>query len=302
MGFFDRIKEGIKKTKEAVAERLDDVIANFRKVDEDMLEELEEALILADLGVDTATRAVSELRERAKREAIETPEALKAALCDIVSGMLIENPGLDLSTKPAVILVIGVNGVGKTTTIGKIAAKLTVGGKRVMLAAADTFRAAAAEQLTIWAGRAGAEIVSHGEGADPAAVVFDAISAAKARGSDVVIVDTAGRLHNKQNLMKELEKIGRVIERELPGAARETLLVLDATTGQNAVSQAAEFNRAAKLTGIALTKLDGTAKGGIVVAISATLGVPVKFVGVGEGVDDLLTFEPQAFAKALLDE
>ena len=302
MGFFDRIKEGIKKTKEAVAERLDDVIANFRKVDEDMLEELEEALILADLGVDTATRAVSELRERAKREAIETPEALKAALCDIVSGMLIENPGLDLSTKPAVILVIGVNGVGKTTTIGKIAAKLTAGGKRVMLAAADTFRAAAAEQLTIWAGRAGAEIVSHGEGADPAAVVFDAISAAKARGSDVVIVDTAGRLHNKQNLMKELEKIGRVIERELPGAARETLLVLDATTGQNAVSQAAEFNRAAKLTGIALTKLDGTAKGGIVVAISATLGVPVKFVGVGEGVDDLLTFEPQAFARALLDE
>ncbi len=302
MGFFDRIKEGIKKTKEAVAERLDDVIANFRKVDEDMLEELEEALILADLGVDTATRAVSELRERAKREAVETPEALKAALCDIVSGMLIENPGLDLSTKPAVILVIGVNGVGKTTTIGKIAAKLTAGGKRVMLAAADTFRAAAAEQLTIWAGRANAEIVSHGEGADPAAVVFDAISAAKARGSDVVIVDTAGRLHNKQNLMKELEKIGRVIERELPGAARETLLVLDATTGQNAVSQAAEFNRAAKLTGIALTKLDGTAKGGIVVAISATLGVPVKFVGVGEGVDDLLTFEPQAFAKALLDE
>ena len=302
MGFFDRIKEGIKKTKEAVAERLDDVIANFRKVDEDMLEELEEVLILADLGVDTATRAVSELRERAKREAIETPEALKAALCDIVSGMLIENPGLDLSTKPAVILVIGVNGVGKTTTIGKIAAKLTAGGKRVMLAAADTFRAAAAEQLTIWAGRAGAEIVSHGEGADPAAVVFDAISAAKARGSDVVIVDTAGRLHNKQNLMKELEKIGRVIERELPGAARETLLVLDATTGQNAVSQAAEFNRAAKLTGIALTKLDGTAKGGIVVAISATLGVPVKFVGVGEGVDDLLTFEPQAFARALLDE
>ena len=302
MGFFDRIKEGIKKTKEAVAERLDDVIANFRKVDEDMLEELEEALILADLGVDTATRAVSELRERAKREAIETPEALKAALCDIVSGMLIENPGLDLSTKPAVILVIGVNGVGKTTTIGKIAAKLTAGGKRVMLAAADTFRAAAAEQLTIWAGRAGAEIVSHGEGADPAAVVFDAISAAKARGSYVVIVDTAGRMHNKQNLMKELEKIGRVIERELPGAARETLLVLDATTGQNAVSQAAEFNRAAKLTGIALTKLDGTAKGGIVVAISATLGVPVKFVGVGEGVDDLLTFEPQAFARALLDE
>ena len=302
MGFFDRIKEGIKKTKEAVAERLDDVIANFRKVDEDMLEELEEALILADLGVDTATRAVSELRERAKREAVETPEALKAALCDIVSGMLIENPGLDLSTKPAVILVIGVNGVGKTTTIGKIAAKLTAGGKRVMLAAADTFSAAAAEQLTIWAGRANAEIVSHGEGADPAAVVFDAISAAKARGSDVVIVDTAGRLHNKQNLMKELEKIGRVIERELPGAARETLLVLDATTGQNAVSQAAEFNRAAKLTGIALTKLDGTAKGGIVVAISATLGVPVKFVGVGEGVDDLLTFEPQAFAKALLDE
>ena len=278
------------------------MIANFRKVDEDMLEELEEALILADLGVDTATRAVSELRERAKREAVETPEALKAALCDIVSGMLIENPGLDLSTKPAVILVIGVNGVGKTTTIGKIAAKLTAGGKRVMLAAADTFRAAAAEQLTIWAGRANAEIVSHGEGADPAAVVFDAISAAKARGSDVVIVDTAGRLHNKQNLMKELEKIGRVIERELPGAARETLLVLDATTGQNAVSQAAEFNRAAKLTGIALTKLDGTAKGGIVVAISATLGVPVKFVGVGEGVDDLLTFEPQAFARALLDE
>ena len=302
MGFFDRIKQGIQKTKEAVAERLDDVISNFRKVDEGMLEELEEALILADLGVETATRAVGELRERAKREAIESPEALRHALADIISAMLIDNPGLDLSTKPAVILVIGVNGVGKTTTIGKIAAKLAAQGKRVMLAAADTFRAAAAEQLTVWAGRAGADIVAHGEGADPAAVVFDAISAAKARGSDVVIVDTAGRLHNKQNLMKELEKIDRVIGRELPGAARETLLVLDATTGQNAVSQAAEFNRAAKLTGIALTKLDGTAKGGIVVAISASLGVPVKFVGVGEGVDDLLPFEPQAFAKALLEE
>ena len=300
MGFFDKIKEGLKKTSDAVAESIGDVFATFVKVDEDLLEELEEAMILADLGVTTATEAVEQLRDRAKHERISTKEELRAALKDILCGMMQEDTGLTLETTPSVILVIGVNGVGKTTTIGKLAASFANDGKRVMLAAADTFRAAAADQLTIWAERSGADIVRHQEGADPAAVVFDAIAAAKARGCDIILVDTAGRLHNKANLMNELNKIDRVITRELPDASRETLLVLDATTGQNAVSQAEQFNKAAKLTGIALTKLDGTAKGGIVIAISAGLGVPVKYVGVGEGIDDLMPFEREAFVDALL--
>ena len=300
MGFFDKIKQGLKKTSDAVAESIGDVFASFVKVDEDLLEELEEAMILADLGVTTATEAVDRLRDYAKHERINTKEELRAALKGILCDMMQEDTGLTMETTPSVVLVIGVNGVGKTTTIGKMAAAFAAEGKRVMLAAADTFRAAAADQLSIWAERSGADIVRHQEGADQAAVVFDAIAAAKARGCDVILVDTAGRLHNKANLMNELNKIDRVISRELPDASRETLLVLDATTGQNAVSQAEQFNKAAKLTGIVLTKLDGTAKGGIVIAISAGLGVPVKYVGVGEGIDDLMPFEREAFVDALL--
>lgn len=300
MGFFDKIKQGLKKTTEAVSASLGDVMSAFVKVDEDLLEELEEAMILADMGTATAADAVEQLRSRAKHERISTKEDLRIALCDILNDMMQEDAGLDISSEPAVILVIGVNGVGKTTTIGKLAASYTAQGKRVMLSAADTFRAAAADQLEIWAKRAGADLVRHSEGSDPAAVVFDSIAAAKARGCDIIIVDTAGRLHNKANLMNELNKIDRVITRELPDSSRETLLVLDATTGQNAVSQAEQFNKVAKLTGIVLTKLDGTAKGGIVIAISAGLGVPVKYVGVGEGIDDLMPFERRAFVEALL--
>ena len=302
MGFFDKLKQGLKKTSDAVGERMQDVMAAFVKVDADLLEELEEALILADLGAGVAAKSVAALEARAKRQKINTAAELRAALREILIEEMQEDTPLDLSGAPAVVLVIGVNGVGKTTTIGKLAARYTGEGKRVLLAAADTFRAAAADQLEIWAKRAGAELVRHGEGADPAAVVFDAVAAAKARGSDVIIVDTAGRLHNKANLMNELAKIDRILTRELPDSSRETLLVLDATTGQNAVHQAEEFNKAASLTGIVLTKLDGTAKGGIVVAISAGLGVPVKLVGVGEGIDDLMDFNREAFLEALLPE
>lgn len=302
MGFFDKMKEGLKKTTGAVSDVFSDMFAAFVKVDDDLLEELEEAMILADLGAATAAEATEKLRDVAKHERINTAGELRKALKNILIEMMQEDMPLDVSREPAVILVIGVNGVGKTTTIGKLAASYAAQGKRVMLAAADTFRAAAADQLTIWAKRAGADIVRHGEGADPAAVVFDAIAAAKARGCDLIIVDTAGRLHNKTNLMNELNKIDRVITRELPDSSRETLLVLDATTGQNAVAQAEQFNKAAKLTGIVLTKLDGTAKGGIVIAISAGLGVPVKYVGVGEGIDDLMPFEREAFVNALLPE
>ena len=302
MGFFDKIKEGLKKTTGAVSDVFNDMFAAFVKVDDDLLEELEEAMILADLGAATAAEATEKLRDVAKHEHINTAGELREALKTILIDMMQEDTPLDVSKEPAVVLVIGVNGVGKTTTIGKLAASYAAQGKRVMLAAADTFRAAAADQLTIWAQRSGADIVRHGEGADPAAVVFDAIAAAKARGCDLIIVDTAGRLHNKTNLMNELNKIDRVISRELPDSSRETLLVLDATTGQNAVSQAEQFNTAAKLTGIVLTKLDGTAKGGIVIAISAGLGVPVKYVGVGEGIDDLMPFEREAFVTALLPE
>ena len=302
MGFFDKIKEGLKKTTGAVSDVFSDMFAAFVKVDDDLLEELEEAMILADLGAATAAEATEKLRDVAKHERINTAGELREALKNILVDMMQEDTPLDVSKEPAVVLVFGVNGVGKTTTIGKLAASYAAQGKRVMLAAADTFRAAAADQLTIWAQRSGADIVRHGEGADPAAVVFDAIAAAKARGCDLIIVDTAGRLHNKTNLMNELNKIDRVISRELPDSSRETLLVLDATTGQNAVSQAEQFNKAAKLTGIVLTKLDGTAKGGIVIAISAGLGVPVKYVGVGEGIDDLMPFEREAFVTALLPE
>ena len=275
MGFFDKIKQGFKKTSDAVSHSLDSVFAAFVKIDADLLEELEEALILSDVGAATSAKIVAEVEKRAKLRKTTTAAELRDLLREVLTDNMLDNQPLDVSGKPAVILVIGVNGVGKTTSIGKLAARYVSEGKKVMLSAADTFRAAAADQLEIWAKRAGADIVRHGEGADPAAVVFDSISAAKARGSDVIIVDTAGRLHNKANLMNELAKIDRVISRELPDASRETLLVLDATTGQNAVHQAEEFNKAAELTGIILTKLDGTAKGGIVIAISAGLGVPV---------------------------
>ena len=300
MGFFDKIKQGFKKTSDAVSHSLDSVFAAFVKVDDDLLEELEEALILSDVGAATAAKIVAEVEKRAKLRKTTTANELRDLLREVLTDNMLDNQPLDTSGKPAVILVIGVNGVGKTTALGKLAARYVSEGKKVMLSAADTFRAAAADQLEIWAKRAGADIVRHGEGADPAAVVFDSISAAKARGSDIIIVDTAGRLHNKANLMNELAKIDRVISRELPDASRETLLVLDATTGQNAVHQAEEFNKAAELTGIILTKLDGTAKGGIVIAISAGLGVPVKLVGVGEGIDDLIDFDRAAFLEAIL--
>ena len=300
MGFFDKIKQGFKKTSDAVNHSLDSVFAAFVKIDDDLLEELEEALILSDVGASTAAKIVAEVEKRAKLRKTTTADELRDLLREVLTDNMLDNQPLNTDGKPAVILVIGVNGVGKTTSIGKLAARYVNEGKKVMLSAADTFRAAAADQLEIWAKRAGADIVRHGEGADPAAVVFDSISAAKARGSDIIIVDTAGRLHNKANLMNELAKIDRVISRELPDASRETLLVLDATTGQNAVHQAEEFNKAAELTGIILTKLDGTAKGGIVIAISAGLGVPVKLVGVGEGIDDLIDFDRAAFLEAIL--
>ena len=300
MGFFDKIKQGLKKTSDAVNHSLDSVFAAFVKVDDDLLEELEEAPILSDVGASTAAKIVAEVEKRAKLRKTTTADELRDLLREVLTDNMLDNQPLNTDGKPAVILVIGVNGVGKTTSIGKLAARYVNEGKKVMLSAADTFRAAAADQLEIWAKRAGADIVRHGEGADPAAVVFDSISAAKARGSDIIIVDTAGRLHNKANLMNELAKIDRVISRELPDASRETLLVLDATTGQNAVHQAEEFNKAAELTGIILTKLDGTAKGGIVIAISAGLGVPVKLVGVGEGIGDLIDFDRAAFLEAIL--
>ena len=301
MSFFDKIKAGLKKTKESTAANINAVFATFRTVDEDLLSDLEDALILADIGAYTASEAIEELRKQSKLQNLQTKEAVIDCLAKILAGKMAPNNGLQLNTKPSVILMVGVNGVGKTTSIGKIGAKLTAQGKKVLFAAADTFRAAAADQLTVWAGRANADIVRHAEGADPSAVIFDAISAAKARGCDVVICDTAGRLHNKQNLMNELEKMRRVINRELPDASVETLLVLDATTGQNAISQAEGFNSVTGLTGLVITKLDGTAKGGIAIHVSSSMQVPVKFIGLGEQVDDLLEFDALDFTRAFFD-
>ncbi len=300
MGFFDKIKAGLARTKQNMTNRLNSTIASFTGENEEFYEELEELLIMSDVGAEASMEAVDELRDVVRARGLRGGAELREALAEILTNMLGENEGLKLETKPSIILMVGVNGVGKTTTIGKLAMALGNEGKKVLLAAGDTFRAAAAEQLSVWAQRAGADFVRHEEGSDPAAVVFDSISAAKARGADVIIVDTAGRLHNKSNLMNELNKISRVIDRELPYADRETLLVLDATTGQNGLLQAEEFKKSAGLTGIVLTKLDGTAKGGIVFAITSKLGVPVKYVGVGEQADDLIPFEPKDFAEELL--
>ena len=303
MGLFEKLKAGLKKTSDAISNQVNSVFSVFVKVDDELFESLEEALIMADIGVETAEDIIERLRERVKLKHITDGNEVKVELQAVISDILREQDcEMHLDTVPSVILVIGVNGVGKTTSIGKIASYYKSQGKSVLLAAADTFRAAAIDQLDIWAQRAGCDIIKHQENSDPAAVVFDACAAAKARGVDVLICDTAGRLHNKKNLMAELEKISRVINRELPDSSRETLLVLDATTGQNAVSQAKLFSEAADITGIVLTKLDGTAKGGIVIAISREQSMPVKFIGVGEGVDDLQLFNPDDFAKALFDE
>ena len=302
MGFFERLKDGLKKTKESLFGQVNGIFKHFVKVDEDMLEELEEVLIASDVGVDVTEKVIEKLRDTVKEERIDDPEDARKALMRILQDVIGENEGLKLDTKPSVIFVIGVNGVGKTTSIAKIAHYLKGEGKSVALAAADTFRAAAIDQLEIWADRVGVPIVKHTEGADPAAVVFDAANYAKNRGIDVLIVDTAGRLHVKKNLMDELAKIGRVLDRELPGCDRETLLVLDAVTGQNAISQAKEFLQTAPISGIVLTKLDGTAKGGIVIAVKEELGIPVKFIGVGEQMDDLQPFDREQFVSALFEE
>ncbi len=301
MGFFDKIKAGLAKTRAALSNTLDEVFDNAERIDDDFFEELEETLILADLGMETVNKLMAELRRRVINRGLTTTDHVKFNLKLILNDMLnVGSPELKLGTTPSVILVIGVNGVGKTTTIGKIATQLVRQGKKVTLVAGDTFRAAAADQLEIWAQRSGAGIVRQHEGADPASVVFDGIQAAKARGSDVIIIDTAGRLHNKQNLMNELNKIGRIVERELPGADREVLLVLDGTTGQNGLIQAKTFKEIAGVTAVAITKLDGTAKGGIVIAVADALQVPIKFVGVGEQADDLMPFVAQEFVDAVI--
>ena len=301
MGFFDKIKAGLSKTRDALGSTLGNVFSGFSQLDDDFYDELEESLILADLGVETATKATDRLRKVIREQHLKTPEEAKQALKDILVEMLsVGETELKLDTKPGVVLVIGVNGVGKTTTIGKIASQLTKQGKKVLLIAGDTFRAAAADQLEIWAGRAGADIVRQHEGADPASVVFDGIQAARSRDVDVILVDTAGRLHNKQNLMNELNKISRIVERELPEASREVLLVLDGTTGQNGLIQAKQFKEIAGVTCMAVTKLDGTAKGGIVIAVSDALQIPVKFIGVGEQADDLMPFAARDFVEALI--
>ncbi len=299
MGFFNKIKEGLKKTRDAVIGQIDSMLKSFTKIDDELFEELEELLVMGDVGVPTAEKICEELKKRVKKEGIKNPNEIHRLLEETVADMLRGGEELDLSTTPSIILVIGVNGVGKTTTIGKLANHLTKQGKKVILAAGDTFRAAAIEQLEIWADRSHCEIIKQNEGSDPAAVIYDAISAAKARHADVIICDTAGRLHNKKPLMDELAKINRIIDRELPDAAKEKLLVLDATTGQNAVNQAEQFSLATGITGIVLTKLDGTAKGGVVLAIKEGLGIPVKYIGVGEQIDDLQPFDAEDFAKAL---
>ena len=301
MGLFSKIAQGLKKTRDNMAQQMDNLFKSFKKVDEELFEELEEILIMADVGMLTSERICGELRERVKKEKVSDSEEVKRLLREIIAGLLEGDQTLHLNSRPSVILVIGVNGVGKTTTIGKLANQLREEGKKVILAAGDTFRAAAGEQLEIWAKRSQTEMVRHAEGADPAAVVFDATAAAKARRADVVMVDTAGRLHNKKHLRDELPKTSRVIKRELPDADQEVLLVLDATTGQNAVNQAREFKNAAGITGIVLTKLDGTAKGGVVISIMEELQVPVKYIGVGEQMDDLQPFDAASFAQALFE-
>lgn len=299
MGFFDKLKEGLKKTRDSISGQISQMLHSFTKIDEDLFEELEELLVMGDVGVTTAEKICDEVRKKVKEQGIKNPDEIMQILENVVEGMISGGEELKLETKPSVILVIGVNGVGKTTSIGKIASKLKSEGKSVILGAADTFRAAAIDQLDVWAQRAEVPIIKHAEGSDPASVVFDTIAAAKARKCDVVICDTAGRLHNKKNLMDELGKISRIIDKSIPGCDKEILLVLDAATGQNAVNQAREFNSVTDITGIILTKLDGTAKGGVVIPIRAELNLPVKFIGVGEKVDDLQKFDAHDFTKAL---
>ncbi|MBQ3133713.1 MAG: signal recognition particle-docking protein FtsY [Clostridia bacterium] len=302
MGLFSKIGEGLRKTRGSLMNSVNSMLRAFGKVDDELFEELEEILIAGDVGINTSSHICEELRRRVKEEGIKDPALIRDLLREIVADMLRGDSAMHIHTKPSVVLVIGVNGVGKTTTIGKLAMRYKQAGKTVLLGAADTFRAAAIEQLAVWAERAGCDVIKHGAGADPTAVVFDTISAAKARGADLVICDTAGRLHNKKNLMDELAKMHRIIDRELPDADKETLLVLDATTGQNAVNQAREFKQVADISGIVLTKLDGTARGGVVLAIQEDLKVPVKFIGVGEGIDDLQEFDPEAFTAGLFEE
>ena len=301
MGFFDKLKNGLNKTKTSFDEKINNVFKNFRKVDEDFLDELEEVLIMSDIGMDTSVKIISNLREKIKKEKIQDEEDVKQALREEMQKILdVTDIGLHLNTKPSVILVVGVNGVGKTTSIGKMAARLARDGKKVIVAAADTFRAAAVEQLEIWAKRAGADIVKRDEGVDPASVVFDAIKKTKENGADVLIVDTAGRLHNKKYLMDELNKIQKVINKEMPDADKEVLLVIDGTTGQNAISQVKAFKQETDITGIVLTKLDGTAKGGVVIGIVEENKIPVKFIGVGEQIDDMEIFNSEDFVKAII--
>lgn len=301
MGFFSKIKDGLKKTKESMVKKMQKVVNSFTKIDEELFEQLEETMIMSDMGVETSVQICEELRKRIKERGITDPSVIMELIQEIVAEMMGDDIELDLSSKPSVIMVIGVNGAGKTTTIGKMCHQFINDGKKVVVAAADTFRAAAIDQLQVWTDRAGADIVKHAEGSDPASVVFDAIAAAKARNCDVLICDTAGRLHNKKNLMDELAKMNRIIEREAPDSSKEVFLVLDATTGQNAVNQARLFKEVAPISGIVLTKLDGTAKGGIVISIKNELGIPVKLIGVGEKIDDLQPFNSRDFVRALFE-
>lgn len=301
MGFFSKIKDGLRKTKETMVKKMQKVVNSFTKIDEDLFEQLEETMIMSDMGVETSVQICEELRKRIKERGVTDPSLIMEMIQEIVAEMMGDDTGLDLSVSPSVIMVIGVNGAGKTTTIGKLCHSFKNEGKKVLVAAADTFRAAAIDQLEVWTQRAGVDIVKHAEGSDPASVVYDAIAAAKARGCDVLICDTAGRLHNKKNLMDELAKMNRIIEREAPESSKEILLVLDATTGQNAVNQAKLFSEVAPISGIVLTKLDGTAKGGIVISIKNELGIPVKLIGVGEKIDDLQPFNSHDFVKALFE-
>ena len=300
MGFFDKLKEGLKKTKNAITERIDQVLVSFGKIDEELFEELEEILITSDVGAEASVKIIENLKKKVRENKVTDPLQVKGLLKQELAEVLsVESTELNVKTSPSVIIVVGVNGVGKTTSIGKIANQLKQSGKKVVMAAADTFRAAAIDQLEIWANRVGVDLIKHNEGADPAAVVFDAVQSVKAKKIDVLICDTAGRLHNKKNLMDELKKIFRILDRELPEASKEVLLVLDATTGQNAIVQAKTFKEVSPVSGIVLTKLDGTAKGGIVIAVSSELNIPVKLIGVGEQIDDLLRFNADEFVEAL---